>query len=215
MIKSFLFTISRLLLVEMVKRFGYQTISAPVHFLELPKHVLNWYISEIQFGAKLAIGLPLLPLVDTGPSLLPIGRATGGRFSPAVLSWNSGEPVSESPNPPADLELPKSSDLILNWFHIKVFNIMFWTHSHSLRNFWKFVSVPICWSDLLWKFWTSNFALIWWNDLLWNPWISILDIFSRSLLAQMTPTSFQWTKILSNPWKTPKIHQNFQTFAKI
>ena len=92
---------------------------------------------------------------------------------------------------------------------------MFWTHSHSLRNFWKFVSVPICWSDLLWKFWTSNFALIWWNDLLWNPWISILDIFSRSLLAQMTPTSFQWTKILSNPWKTPKIYQNFQTFAKI
>ena len=78
LIKTFIITISRLLLVEMVKCFRYQTIPAPLHFLELPKHVLSWYISEIQFGAKLAIGPPRLPLVGTRQSWLPIGRSTAG-----------------------------------------------------------------------------------------------------------------------------------------
>ena len=41
LIKTFIITISRLLLVEMVKCFRYQTIPAPLHFLELPKHVLS------------------------------------------------------------------------------------------------------------------------------------------------------------------------------
>ena len=40
----------------------------PLHFLELSKHVLSWYISEIQFGAKLAIGPPPFSLVGSRPS---------------------------------------------------------------------------------------------------------------------------------------------------
>ena len=85
----------------MVKRFRYQTIPTPLHFLELPKHVLSWYISEIQFGAKLAIGRPRLWLVGFRPSWSPIGRFPSG--SSLLLSCHETlgiQPDSDS-TPPA------------------------------------------------------------------------------------------------------------------
>ena len=163
----------------MVKRFRYQTIPTPLHFLELPKHVLSWYISEIQFGAKLAIGRPRLWLVDFRQSWSPIGRFPSG--SSLLLSCH--ETLGSSPALRQIWNCLKALIWYLKLISYQSFQHCFlasfavWIQFSS--NSPKFVSVPICWSDLLWKFWTSNFALIWWNDLLWNPRISILVAFSR------------------------------------